>query len=332
MSRKAIVGIFAVCAFAAGAWWLLDNSRLRPPADGAIVLYGNVENREVSLAFNNSERIESVLVDEGDVVKAGQDLATLETGRLAPQLENAKALAEAARQTLARLLAGTRPEEIALARANLECARAAAVDARRRFERVQSLDGQSAVSIQDREAAEALAQQAAAREEAALKSHELAVAGPRAEDIAEARARLGAAQAQVALAEDMLADATLRSPVDAVVRTRVMEPGEMASPQKTVLTLSVTTPKWVRTYIDEARLGQVREGTPAVVTCDSFPNRVVQGRVGFVSSLAEFTPKTLQTEQLRTSLVYEVRILVDAPQNTLRLGMPVTVRIEQPAR
>jgi HlyD family secretion protein len=105
-----------------------------------------------------------------------------------------------------------------------------------------------------------------------------------------------------------------------------MEPGEMASPQKTVFTLAVTTPKWVRTYVGEPQLGFVKPGMKVKVYNDSYPDRQINGTVGFISSVAEFTPKTLQTEELRTSLVYEVRVLIDDPDESLRLGMPVTIK------
>jgi HlyD family secretion protein len=113
--------------------------------------------------------------------------------------------------------------------------------------------------------------------------------------------------------------------VNAVVRTRIMEPGEIAFPQKPVVSLAVTDPKWVRAYVSEPNLGKLRPGMPMWVTVDSFPGRRFDGWVGFISPVAEFTPKTVQTEDLRTSLVYEVRVFVKDPSDELRLGMPATV-------
>jgi len=111
------------------------------------------------------------------------------------------------------------------------------------------------------------------------------------------------------------------------VRTRVLEAGDMATPQKPVLTLAITDPKWIRVYVDEINLGKVHPGMTASVLVDSYPNRSFAGRVGFVSSVAEFTPKNIETEELRSNLVYEVRIFVSDPQDELRLGMPATARI-----
>jgi len=112
------------------------------------------------------------------------------------------------------------------------------------------------------------------------------------------------------------------------VRARLLEPGDLASPQRPVFTLAITQPKWVRAFVPEPRLSQIRPGMAASVSTDSDPEHPLAGRIGFISSVAEFTPKTVQTEELRTSLVYEVRVEVDDPANALRLGMPATVRID----
>jgi HlyD family secretion protein len=220
---------------------------------------------------------------------------------------------------------GSRPEEIALAKANADAAKISAADAKRRYERLDALRDSSGVSAQDLDSAKAVADSAAAQALAAEKNYELVKAGPRAEDLAQAKASLQAAKAQAALLEKQLADAVLTAPSDGIIRARVMEPGEMASPQKTVLTVALTRPKWVRTYVGEERLGLVKPGMKVKVASDSFPGEAVEGSVGYVSSVAEFTPKALQTPELRTALVYEVRIVVTDPQDRLRLGMPVTV-------
>jgi HlyD family secretion protein len=99
----------------------------------------------------------------------------------------------------------------------------------------------------------------------------------------------------------------------------------MASPQKPVFTLAITNPKWVRAYVSEPDLGKLHEGMAAAIAVDSFPGRRFEGWVGFISPVAEFTPKAVQTEELRTSLVYEVRVFVQDPSDVLRLGMPATV-------
>ena len=231
-------------------------------------------------------------------------------------------------KSLQRLRSGSRPEEIAQARANVESAKADAVNARQQYERIKSAAEMSAgraVRQQDVDSANAALQVAEAKLAVNQRALELAVIGPRKEDIAEAEARLRANEAQVALLRQQLVDAQLLAPVDAVVRTRILEPGDMASPQKPVFSLAITDPKWVRAYVSESDLGKIREGMAAAVAVDSFPKRRFDGWVGFISPVAEFTPKAVQTEELRTSLVYEVRVFVKDPSDELRLGMPATV-------
>jgi HlyD family secretion protein len=321
------VAILAVCALAAVLWWILKP---RPPAD-LLTLYGNVDLRQVELAFNGSDRIETVLVQEGDRVIRGQTLARLDVGRLNPQVQELDAQTAAQAAAVAKLHAGQRPQEIAQARAGFAQASYEAANAKTQFQRVNSLwsvaGGQAAVSKQNVDDARTAMQSAEARREVQRKTYELTVLGPRREDVQQAEAMLKADQARLALLRRQLADASLVAPVNAVVRTRLMEPGEMASPQRPVFTLAQTDPKWVRAYVSEVDLPRVKPGAPASVIVDAFPARAFQGRVGFISSVAEFTPKTVQTAELRTSLVYEVRIFVTDPADDLRLGMPATVNI-----
>jgi HlyD family secretion protein len=183
------------------------------------------------------------------------------------------------------------------------------------------------VSQQDLDAAHAALRVAQARLETARKSLQLSVAGPREEDVAQGKAQLDAANADLALLRQQLADADLISPTAAVVRSRLMEPGEMATPQRPVFSLALMNPKWVRAYVSETDLGRLKPGATATVHIDSYPNRALDGWVGYISSVAEFTPKAVQTEELRTALVYEVRVFVKDPEDVLRLGMPATVAL-----
>lgn len=115
----------------------------------------------------------------------------------------------------------------------------------------------------------------------------------------------------------------IESPVDGVIRSRLLEPGDMASASKRVYEIAVTSPKWVRAYVTETQLGFIKEGAPARITTDTTP--AYEATVGYISPEAEFTPKTVQTQDLRTLLVYEVRLTLSDPENKLRLGQPVTV-------
>ncbi len=328
MDKKKIV-IAALGAFALLA--LIAYFLARGGDDDRIVLYGNVDIRQIELPFAENERIAEVLVREGDSVRAGQVLARLETERLLPRVHEAEARVAAQEQALLRLRNGTRPEEIAQARAALAAAQAEAANARSVYERTKAISAASrgrAVSEQDLDTALAALHMSEARVESQRKALDLALAGPRKEEVAQAQAQLDAAQAELQLLNRQLRDAELTAPIDAVVRNRLMEPGEFATPQRPVFSLAVTTPKWVRTYAPESALGHLKVGLPARVTIDSFPDAPLEGSIGFISSVAEFTPKTVQTEELRTSLVYEVRVFVDDPQNRLRLGMPATVTFD----
>ncbi len=257
-TRLAVV-IVGLLVIGAALWWGLAGQQ-RPVE---LRLYGNVDLRQVELPFNGSERIAAVLVQEGDHVKQGQLLARLDTSRLLPQVAKAEADVAAQQQAVERLHHGNRPEEIAQARANLDAAAADEKNAREQFTRLNSLSASSsgrAVSRQDMDSANAALDTAEARLAVNQKALSLELAGPRREDVAQGEAQLRADQAQLALLQQQLKDADLRAPLDAVVRSRIVEPGEIASPQKSAFTLAIIDPKWVRAYVAETDLGSVHEG------------------------------------------------------------------------
>lgn len=325
MNQKARIILPMVITLAAlgGGWWHLH----RPSTDGFLTVYGNIDFRQASVPFNGTERIAEVLVEEGDVVRQGQLLARMDTSRLVPQSAQIESAVEAQKAVLERLRNGSRPEEIEQARANLASAKADAENAEALYHRRKTLVSSLTVSKQDFDAAKADADVAAAKVEVMQNALKLAVIGPRMEDIAQAEAQLKGYEAQLALIRQQLADAELRAPFDAVIQSRLMEPGEMASPTKPVFSLATLGTKWVRAYIPEPDLGRVHSGSRAKIVIDSLPDHPLEGWVGFISPVAEFTPKTVQTEDLRASLVYEIRVFVEDSQNVLRLGMPATVKI-----
>jgi HlyD family secretion protein len=322
-----VAGVIVIVISVLSAWWWNG----RESASTVLALYGNVDLRQVQLSFNNSERIAAVMAQEGDRVKEGQLLARLDTSRLEPQLAQAEAQAAAQRHIVKRLRSGSRPEEISQARANLQSAQADLANARQQYERWRSaaeISAGRAVRQQDVDNAKTAVQVAESKLAVVEKSLDLAIAGPRREEIDENEARLRALEAQARVLRQQLKDAELIAPVDAVVRTRVMEPGEMASPQRPVFSLAITDPKWVRAYIAAVDLGKISQGLRAAVSVDSFPGRRFEGWIGFISPVAEFTPKSVQTEELRSSLVYEVRVFVKDPADELRLGMPASVHLD----
>jgi HlyD family secretion protein len=323
--RLVLVAVLAIIVAVVAGWYFSRPSGNKD----TLVLFGNVDIRQVSLAFNGSERVVDMRVQEGDRVEAGQVLATLDTRTLTLQIAQAEAQINVQEQALLRLRNGTRPEEVAQARAEVAAARADTDLAAQLLKRLQNIERTSgeAVSQQDLDNARSRRRVAQAQLENNQKALQLAVIGPRKEDIAQAEAQLKVSQAELALLKHQLSLYELKSPIGAVVRSRLLEPGDMASPQRPVYALAITDPKWVRAYVSEVDLGRIKPGMGARVVTDSHPNQPILGRVGYISSVAEFTPKIVQTEELRTSLVYEVRVFVKDVNDRLRLGMPATVLI-----
>ncbi|MFQ5642612.1 MAG: efflux RND transporter periplasmic adaptor subunit [Thiogranum sp.] len=328
MNKKGKLRVLVIpllLAIAAGAWWY-SNTRDAEDA-GRLVLYGNVDIREIDLTFNNSEHIDSLLVQEGDRVRKGQLLATLHRERMQAEYAAAQAKVASQKAIVARLEAGSRPEEIRQARADVAAAQAKLIDAELTFERTKKLYKERAASKQAADDSQANLNTARANLKVAEEALALAVEGPRVEDIAEAKAMLKVDEAQLALAQEVLKDTELFAPADGVIRNRILEPGDMASPQKPVFTMALINPVWIRTYAPETVLGKLALGMSASVSTDSYPDKSYRGWIGFISPTAEFTPRNVETPELRTRLVYQVRVYVCNPQDELRLGMPATVSI-----
>ncbi len=324
--KRIILLVLLIAAGAAGWYWW--SHRTTGAAD-TLALHGNVDIRQISLAFDGSGRIAELRAEEGDQVRAGQVIAVLDTRTLELQAQQQEANVEAQRQTLLRLRNGSRPEEIAQARAQLASAEASASRADLDFSRATGLQtaASGAISQQNVDQRRADAQTARAKVNELQAALQLAEAGTRAEEIAAAAAQLKASEANLALLRHQIDQGQLRVPVDAVVRSRLREPGDMVTSSSAVFSLALTDPKWIRVYVGEPDLGKIKPGMPAQVFTDSHPERPVAGTVGYISSVAEFTPKSVQTEELRTNLVYEVRVLVEDAGNDLRLGQPATVRL-----
>ncbi len=325
-AKKKAVLFLAACLLGLAAY--LYHAFCQQDNQEELVLQGNVDVREVSLAFRQSDRILEMLAEEGDRVQKGQVLARLDTQELKLQLQRLNAEIAAQQSTVDKLHNGTRPEEIRQAEGNLRQAQAAAEHAAGVYQRKRdiytSIAGISQQELDnayhDMEAKQATMSVA----EAALQE---AKAGPRQEDIAGAEAGLQALRNEQLRYIYLLSQYELQAPDDGVIRSRLLEAGDMASPSKPVFKLSLPGKKWVRAYVPETELGRVYEGQQARVYIDSLPGKAIDGQVGYISGTAEFTPKNVQTEELRTSLVYEVRVYVDDADNVLRLGMPATVRI-----
>ncbi len=327
-SRRVLLLALLIAGGVGGYWWYF----LRKPAGGPLVLQGNVEVRQVNLGFKVAGRIEKLDVDEGDVVRAGQTLASLEKVYFDDALAQTRAQRDQMAANYEKLRTGNRPEEIAEARALVAEREATLTNARVTLKRAQTLLNSPAGSQKAFDDAQAAERQADAQLNSAREALRLQEAGYRKEDIAFGKGQLDERVAAVLTAERNLTDADLIAPSNGTVLSRVREVGAIVAAGETVYVLSLTTPIWVRTYVSEPDLGRVRPGMEVQVKTDTPGAKTFAGRIGFISTAAEFTPKTVETTELRTSLVYRLRIVVDDDTGFLRQGMPVTVITEPPAK
>lgn len=323
--KRVIVLVLILGALVAG-WFARDIFRAAR-SNGAPVFHGNVDIREVRLAFRVGGKIQEVLKEEGDEVAAGEILAWLDDEPFQNAVDQAAAQVEALTARLAELRSGARPEDIEQARKNLAAAEAAHENTRLVFERQQRLAASGAVARQDLDTARAAFRTARARRDGAKAALDLLLAGTRAEQIIQAEATLDAARAALSQARTQLSDTALAAPEGGVVLTRVVEPGSIVQAGSTALTVSLLSPVRVRAYAPEPQLGLVHPGRNVLVFTDSRPEPY-HGRIGDVSPRAEFTPKSVETEELRTALVYRFRVTVLDADQGLRQGMPVTLRLE----
>ena len=231
-----------------------------------------------------------------------------------------------------KLKNGLRPEERNQKQSKLDSTKAELENAKVQLSRLENAyttsDGQS-VSKQELDNAKLALKLATAHFKEANEDYKLAIIGSRSEDIAEAEAELKIVKEELATQQYLLEQTKLKSPIDAIVSSRLQEVGDMASPQHPTYLLTINDNKWVRAYIQEKQLGFIKPGMYVDVYIDSYPNKSIKGKVGYISSVAEFTPKTVQTEELRTSLMYEIRIYVEDKDNLLRMGMPATIKINK---
>jgi HlyD family secretion protein len=324
MNRKAVIPIAALFLVSGTALFLTCR---RSGARNALRVSGNIEVTQVEVSFRIPGKVLERLVDEGQLVREGQILARLD----AQDLEQTMAMREAdnavTQAGLAELQAGSRKEEIESAKAALDQALADLKRLEPDEARIRDLYEKGIVSARDREAAHAAFEAAKAKVRQAEQQYALVRKGPRSEDIAQGQARNEQAQQALALARTQLGYATLTAPFAGVVLSKNVEPKEYVSPGTAVVTIGNLANVWMRAYIEETDLGRVKVGQKALLTTDSFPGKTYEGRVSFVSSEAEFTPKSVQTKKERVKLVYRIKIEVPNPAMELKPGMPADAEI-----
>jgi HlyD family secretion protein len=254
-------------------------------------------------------------------------VARLDTSELGQEVGLRSAEVRAAEASLAELVTGSRPEEIAQSEAVVRRMQADVARARADFKRLKKLYEQDNVSGQDYDAAKSAVEVTTAKLGEAQEQLRLVQKGPRIEKVERARAQLQQAKEALALAETRLGYATLTSPLTGVVLSHNIEPGEFVAPGTPIVTVGDLEHVWLRAYVDETDLGHVKVGQAAQVTADTYPDKVYEGRVSFIASQAEFTPKSVQTKKERVKLVYRTKITIDNPHMELKAGMPADARI-----
>jgi HlyD family secretion protein len=298
--RGLAVGILATLVTAIAAFLYL---RSRGGSDNVLTLYGNVDIREVQVAFDASDRIARMYVQEGDFVRPGELLAELDSRRYS-------AIANQARADVVQERAN-----VVKAKADIASAMATRINAARISARDARLLKKGTVSEEQAQTDESALQVATANLAAAQS------------ELALAEAALKSKEAALALAEVNLASTRLYAHSYGVIEDRILEPGDMASPTVPAFTMALVNPLWVRAYVPETYMARIYLGMKASISTDSYPGKTFRGWVGYISPTAEFTPKSVETPELRTRLVYEVRVYACNPRNELRLGMPATVTV-----
>jgi HlyD family secretion protein len=288
---------------------------------------GNIEVTDAEVSFKIPGRVEARFVSEGETVKAGQVVARLDSTELDQEVALRKAEVDAAQAELAELEAGSRPEEIAQAEAVVARVKADLERVRRDYDRQKGLYGREVISAREYETTKSVYDMAEARVREAEEQLTLLKKGPRIEKIERARARRQQASQALALSETRLAYATLVAPLEGMVLSDSVEPGEYVAPGTPVITVGDLQNVWLRAYINETDLGRVKLGQRVHVTTDTYPGKVYEGRISFISSEAEFTPKNVQTEKERVKLVYRIKVDISNAHMELKPGMPADADI-----
>jgi len=295
--------------------------------------YGNVDVRTVSLGFRVAGRVDAINFEEGQRLKKGDIIASLDSALYQEHLNQTQAQIQIQKAKLQKLQNGYRPEDIAKAKATLYQKTASRQRARKDLDRVEKLYKSSSVSEQKYDDAKALYESADALYLYAKSSLELFENGYEKEDILEASSRLKLLLSQKRQREIDLNDTKLYAPTDGTLLTRVYEVGSIVNASQTVVEMAKDDEYWIRSYMSERYLGIIKTGMEANIYTDSNPSKTYKGIVSFISPLAEFTPKNVQTQELRTDLVYRFKIVLQNPDDRIRQGMPVSIlfpNIESP--
>lgn len=299
--------------------WMLQG---KPAHDKVIKLSGNVEINDIEVSFKIAGRVDKRLVDEGDMVQAGQLIAVLDTSEWIHEVELKQADVAAAEANLLELVHGYLPQEIARADAQRETAKANLTLQEADFQRQQQLFQQQVISTREFESSQALYDKAKAQFRESSEYYNLLNNGTRVEKISQAEALLQQAKQSLVISEIRLGYTNLYSPISGYVLSKNVEGGEYVSQGTPIVTIGNLDNVWVRAYINETELGLIKLGQKVNVKTDTYPDKIYPGSISFISSQAEFTPKNVQTQTERVKLVYRVKIELANPHQELKPGMP----------
>ena len=327
MKKIIPIVILLAAAVAAGVYY---NPRLTQKAApvNQLTLSGNIEAHESLVGFKVPGRIVELPVEEGQQVAQGELLARLDDADLKQRIRIDEATVGVRESDLALTLAGTRHQEVKAAQQTMLDAEADLAQKKIDNEREQKLFARDEVSAQERDLAATALKRTEAIFKAAQQRYNEAVEGSRKEDIAIARANLNEAGASLGLSQVNLSYSILRAPSAGVVTVRQAELGEVVAPGSPVVTIADLDHIWLRAYIAETDLGSIHWGQDAVITTDTYPGKQYHGRIAFIASTAEFTPKSVQTFKERVTLVYRIKIDIDNPNHELKPGMPADACID----
>jgi HlyD family secretion protein len=326
VTRLRIIIIATIVVIVGATAYTRGFGYFTPTGDGVLAMNGNVDIRQVDLGFRVDGRIASMPVEAGARVEAGALLAALDMRPLKDQLAVDDAQIALSSAQLDKQRNGNRAQDIAEAQEKLAEMGAQFIRTKADFDRRSTLVQSGAVSRSDFDTARSQLGVAEAQFRAANDALSLQRAGARSEDIEAAKAQLEQSRAQREKTNTDIADAELRAPNAGVILTRAREPGAIVQTGETVMTLTIDRPMRVRAYVDAIDLSRISPGMAVEITTDGV-SKTYHGTIGFISPTAEFTPKTVQTRALRTDLVYRMRVIVDDPDDALRQGQPVTVRV-----
>ncbi|MFW2605241.1 HlyD family efflux transporter periplasmic adaptor subunit [Aliarcobacter butzleri] len=293
-----------------------------------LTFYGNIDTRTVNVGFRFLGKIENITKDEGEIIKKNEVLVKLDTASLEKSLEELNEKIFASKLELSKLQTGYRQEEILEAKAAMEEAIENLNKTKDTYNRQTNLFKTKSTSEENFTISQLNYKQALATLDKAKALYELRKNGYRDEDIKIQESNLKSLEIQAEKLKIDLNDSVIKAPVDGVILTRFKEIGAITNAGESILEIAKTDEFWVRAYIDEKNLGNIKPGLKMSIQTDSRSENY-EGVIGFISPVAEFTPKNIETQELRADLVYSFRVIVKNPDDKIRQGMPVTLKIAQ---